>query len=117
MNDAPSRKQDQFIVRLPDGMRDKIKESAAANNRSMNAEIVNALDMYLALGDLGVDASEPNAVEQIHSVSEKVKAEMADMLRQLEEKTVENQRQLDAMIAKSEEISQQLKETVERLNK
>ncbi|MFC3528637.1 Arc family DNA-binding protein [Paracoccus mangrovi] len=43
MTDAPSRKQDQFIVRLPDGMRDRIKYAAEANGRSMNAEIVAAL--------------------------------------------------------------------------
>ncbi|MGP9804481.1 Arc family DNA-binding protein [Paracoccus sp. NSM] len=39
----PSEKQDRFIVRLPDGMRDRIKAAADANNRSMNAEIVAAL--------------------------------------------------------------------------
>lgn len=31
------------MVRLPDGMRDKIAEAAKANNRSMNAEIVARL--------------------------------------------------------------------------
>ena len=39
----PSEKQDRFIVRLPDGMRDRIKAAAEANNRSMNAEIVATL--------------------------------------------------------------------------
>ncbi len=40
----PSEIQDKFIVRLPDGMRDRIKEAAEQNNRSMNAEVVAALD-------------------------------------------------------------------------
>lgn len=40
----PSDKQDQFVVRLPDGMRDRIKAAAEANNRSMNAEIVATLE-------------------------------------------------------------------------
>ncbi|WP_374292601.1 Arc family DNA-binding protein [Paenirhodobacter enshiensis] len=40
----PSEKQDRFIVRLPDGMRDRIKSAAEANNRSMNAEIVATLE-------------------------------------------------------------------------
>lgn len=44
MSKAPSRSQDQFIVRLPDGMRDRIKAAAEANRRSMNAEIVAALE-------------------------------------------------------------------------
>ncbi|PZR46006.1 Arc family DNA-binding protein [Burkholderia sp. WTPI3] len=40
---APSRSADQFVVRLPDGMRDRIAEMARRNNRSMNAEIVARL--------------------------------------------------------------------------
>lgn len=39
----PSQTQDKFIVRLPDGMREQISEAAAANNRSMTAEIVARL--------------------------------------------------------------------------
>lgn len=35
---------DKFMLRLPDGMRDRIKEAAEANNRSMNAEIVARLE-------------------------------------------------------------------------
>lgn len=41
----PSEKQERFIVRFPDGMRDRIKRAAAENNRSMNAEIVSALEI------------------------------------------------------------------------
>lgn len=44
MSKAPSRTQDQFIVRLPDGMRDRIKYLADRNGRSMNAEIVSVLE-------------------------------------------------------------------------
>lgn len=40
----PSQNQDKFVLRLPDGMRDRIKTAAEANNRSMNAEIVAALE-------------------------------------------------------------------------
>jgi len=39
----PSTVADKFVVRFPDGMRDRIKEAAEANNRSMNAEIVARL--------------------------------------------------------------------------
>ena len=35
---------DKVIVRLPDGMRDRIKVAAEANNRSMNAEVVATLE-------------------------------------------------------------------------
>lgn len=39
----PSRTADQFVVRFPDGMRDRIADEAKTNNRSMNAEIVARL--------------------------------------------------------------------------
>lgn len=42
-DDFPSRSLDKVIVRLPDGMRERIKAAADANNRSMNAEIVSTL--------------------------------------------------------------------------
>lgn len=39
----PSELAERFQVRLPEGMRDRIKAAAADNNRSMNAEIVATL--------------------------------------------------------------------------
>lgn len=42
--DFPSDKQEQFMVRFPDGMRDRIKMAAKDNNRSMNAEIIATLE-------------------------------------------------------------------------
>lgn len=38
------RGSDQFPLRLPDGLRDRIKHSAEASGRSMNAEIIAALE-------------------------------------------------------------------------
>lgn len=46
-NKFPSQVQDKFTVRFPEGMRDKIAEQAKTNNRSMNAEIILALEKYL----------------------------------------------------------------------
>lgn len=40
----PSESQDRYIVRFPDGMRDRIAEAAKANNRSMNSEIIARLE-------------------------------------------------------------------------
>jgi hypothetical protein len=34
---------DKFMLRLPDGMRDRIKKSAEVNGRSMNSEIISTL--------------------------------------------------------------------------
>jgi hypothetical protein len=44
----PSRTADQFVLRLPDGMRPRIAEAAKANGRSMNAEIVARLEASFA---------------------------------------------------------------------
>ncbi|MEM0978426.1 MAG: Arc family DNA-binding protein [Pseudomonadota bacterium] len=35
---------EKFIIRMPRGMRQRIKAAAVSNNRSMNAEIVSALE-------------------------------------------------------------------------
>ncbi|MVW64536.1 Arc family DNA-binding protein [Massilia sp. NEAU-DD11] len=53
---------DKYVLRMPDGMRDKITELAKANGRSMNAEIVlilqQAIDGHAAnsSGNIDVDA-------------------------------------------------------------
>lgn len=44
MTERKPQNLDKFIIRLPDGMRDRIKVAAAQNNRSMNAEVVAALE-------------------------------------------------------------------------
>lgn len=43
----PSQSQDKFVLRLPDGMRDKISGLAKAAGRTMNAEIVQRLEQTL----------------------------------------------------------------------
>ena len=40
----PSSQLDQFLLRFPDGMRERIKSEAALNGRSMNSEIVFQLN-------------------------------------------------------------------------
>jgi hypothetical protein len=35
-----TRESDKFMLRLPEGMRERIAQEAKANNRSMNAELV-----------------------------------------------------------------------------
>ncbi|WP_104012253.1 Arc family DNA-binding protein [Burkholderia anthinoferrum] len=72
----PSEQQERFIVRLPDGMRDRIAEAAKTNNRSMNAEIVARLEESFS-------EAEPVAIEHIFpkAVAEntKLRLEMAKL--------------------------------------
>ena len=41
---SPSEIADQFVIRMPDGLRDEIKAAAKATGRSMNAQIVAQLE-------------------------------------------------------------------------
>jgi len=43
MNNKTGRDSDKFMLRLPAGMRDRIKVVAEGNGRSMNAEIIGTL--------------------------------------------------------------------------
>lgn len=47
---------DKYVLRMPDGMRDRITELAKANNRSMNAEIVLILQQALDARGTGAGA-------------------------------------------------------------
>lgn len=38
---------EKFVIRLPNGMRGRVRGAAKANHRSMNSEIVNRLDATL----------------------------------------------------------------------
>lgn len=46
MTDRAPQTQDKFVLRLPEGMRDRIRAAAEANGRSMNAELVSVLENY-----------------------------------------------------------------------
>jgi plasmid stability protein len=48
---APSDLADKFMLRMPDGMRDRLKDEATRNNRSMNAEIVARLERTISEED------------------------------------------------------------------
>jgi hypothetical protein len=49
---APSNVADKFMLRLPDGVRDRIAGEAEKNKRSMNAEIVARLEKSFAASSL-----------------------------------------------------------------
>lgn len=59
------RGADQYTVRFPDGLRDRIRVAADANGRSMNAEIVARLAASFQ------DADRP-AAEDVAALSERV---------------------------------------------
>lgn len=70
-----SRTADKFVVRLPEGMRDKISKVAKGNNRSMNSEIIHRLECSMEGKGGGVGLSTGKlwipAVGQIVQVKDK----------------------------------------------
>lgn len=51
---APAALKEQFIVRFPAGMREQLKQIAAANRRSMNAELLLLIERGLGANDQGL---------------------------------------------------------------
>lgn len=46
---AANDKSDKFMVRFPEGLRERLAASARANRRSMNAELIVYLEAALAI--------------------------------------------------------------------
>lgn len=62
-----SRSADKFVVRLPDGMREKIAEVARTHHRSMNSEIIARLERTLLDGGAaeGADVLPSTQIEEL----------------------------------------------------
>lgn len=57
LKNYPSRLADRFMIRLPDGWRDKIKAEAARNHRPMNSEILAAIETAMRIKGVQLEAS------------------------------------------------------------
>lgn len=72
----PSDRSDKFLLRLPDGMRDRIAAAAKASGRSMNAEIVARLHTAFQ-------------IEQVRNADEKFDGPFREMVRNILRETSE----------------------------
>jgi hypothetical protein len=79
----PSEQQDRFIVRLPNGMRDKIGVAARANKRSMNAEIVNRLEASFSSAGEPLLVANQDAAEAFPKEAIKAILETRDMVSKM----------------------------------
>lgn len=52
-----TRESDKFMMRLPDGWRDVIKAEAKKNHRTMNAEIVAAIEVAMRIKGMQLETS------------------------------------------------------------
>lgn len=106
------RGADQYTVRFPDGLRDRIKAAAEVNNRSMNAEIVARLEQSLAMDD------RPSAKQmQIVALTHErmlVEEEIAALEAARKEAVNEGRAMLDAMLEVAKVKFQLLSERLHR---
>lgn len=120
----PSDKQDQFMVRLPEGMRDSLKEAAEQNRRSMNAEIVARLQEYprlFALQPLLAFATsererlqaeleaKQNELDDAKSAAQNQHPELWDGMMSLLTQVREHQKEDDKKLAEVREIGMYLR--------
>lgn len=62
------RDSDGFRLRLPDGLRDRIKAAAEAEGRSMNAEIVGALEAAFPAPEAAADQHRAEAERALETL-------------------------------------------------
>lgn len=65
------RESDKFMLRFPDGMRDRIADAARAAGRSMNAEIVARLQSTFKPEQAKLDFGPANGEEESRPISKK----------------------------------------------
>lgn len=99
--------QDKFMLRLPDGMREDLKEQAKKSGRSMNAEIVHRLANSLnrpTLEDLGFGLAEEIEFQIINAAAmngRSVKDEITSRLeRSLDARSYTEELERDWWVAK-----------------
>ena len=83
-SDFPSRGLDKFVLRLPDGMRDKIGVAARNNKRTMTAEIVQRLEASFSSTDepllvIKKNTSEADIIWELRDSMQSLQAEVAEL--------------------------------------
>ncbi|MBU1313593.1 MAG: Arc family DNA-binding protein [Alphaproteobacteria bacterium] len=107
--------QDKFMLRMPDGMRERLKDEASKSGRSMNAEIVHRLanslespqfnDFALGLGEeldfslmVAANYSGRSLQEEMIYRLQQSLAPETTLIRELEQKAWDARRQYDEMM-------------------
>ena len=75
------KRADQYMLRFPDGMRENLAKLATANGRSMNTEIIAALEKHLA-GDGKISKLEQD-IDQLRLKFEDLEAKLEDVLSRM----------------------------------
>lgn len=103
MTTRTGRESDQLLIRLPDGMKDRIAEAARASGRSMTAEIVHRL--YQSFGEVMVGYyDDPN----IETVREMLAVQHHETQRLVEDYAKAQQAKLDEAMSAQREALEKL---------
>jgi hypothetical protein len=92
MNKKPVQPQDKYVLRMPEGLRDRIKMFAERNNRSMNAEIIHHIEFSMETErqnrEIGVEYGmrTPEEDAALTKIMEETFAKMKLVLKPLKEK-------------------------------
>ncbi|QFT45429.1 Arc-like DNA binding domain protein [Roseivivax sp. THAF40] len=90
------------MLRLPEGMRDRIRVAAEANGRSMNAEIVHALEGAFP-GNAKIDEIAAAIVAEVEKFkSEKKQAKREATIEGIRDLQLLLQKELDDMVGTSQ---------------
>jgi hypothetical protein len=68
----PSDKQDKFMLRLPDGMREQIKKAADESGRSMNSEIIYRLDESFAIEQMELNPEDDVVIDNTFATDKEI---------------------------------------------
>lgn len=85
---APSDLADKFMLRMPEGMRERIADAAKDNKRSMNAEIISRLEDSFDYLPRSPSILNPEGLEAMRSYAEQT----TRMLRELKDATNQAER-------------------------
>ncbi len=102
----PSDKQDQYMIRFPDGMRDRIKEAAEDVGRSMNQEIVARLESSF---DLSMSDKERLAFfEEMYEQNNRERNELIDTINKQDLIVQQMKREHQTLVLLARSISHML---------
>lgn len=93
MSVPTNRESEKYILRLPTGMRERIKKAATQHNRTMNAEIVAALEEKFPAPSIAEFVAEQLGLDSILELVNTEKSELPAAIRRI------NQRMDDKGIA------------------
>lgn len=102
-------KSDGFMLRFPDGMRDRVKAAAEASGRSMNAEIVERLEESFTFPQkeyrLRAEISEMN--QQIESLHQEI-VDLTDEINRRQKREIDHLAELRRLRIDRQQFDQEM---------